>query len=66
MGNVRPNKKTPSKLVGVRLPEDMRNKLIQISAKKSLESGEIVTFTDTVIEILDKGLDSFELSKSVA
>jgi hypothetical protein len=66
MRNINPNKKTASKPVGVRMPEDMRNKLIQISAMKSLESGEIVTFTDTVIEVIEKGLNGFEPSKSVA
>lgn len=63
MRNVKPNKKATSKHIGVRMPEDMRNKLIQISAQKSLDSGEIVTLTDTVIEVLEKGLDSLAPSK---
>lgn len=66
MRNVKPNKKATSKHISVRMPEDMRVKLIQISAQKSLNSGEIVSFTDTVIEMLEKGIDSFQPSKSVA
>jgi hypothetical protein len=46
------------KQISALIPLDLHKTLVKLTAKKSLALGENVSLTDTVIEVLERGLKS--------
>ena len=68
MGNIKRNKNTNettlTKHVSIRVPKEMYSELAKLSASKVQETGELVSFTDTVINVLEAGLSKVYSKKS--
>lgn len=70
MGNLKRNKNTNetalTKHISIRVPKEMYSEIAKLSASKVQETGELVSFTDTVVGVLELGLEKAYSNKSVA
>lgn len=65
MGNLKTNSKE-RKVVSVRVPESIHKKITKIAIDTSTATGEIHLFSDALLSVIEKGLESYNPSKSVA